>query len=33
MLPQAEKQATKEFVIKKGETLKLLKEKEEINDK
>lgn len=33
MLPQAEKQATKEFVIKKGETLKLLKEEEEINDK
>lgn len=33
MLPQAEKQATKDFVIKKGETLKLLKEKEEINDK
>lgn len=33
MLPQAEKQATKEFVIKKGETLKLLKEKEDINDK
>lgn len=33
MLPQVEKQATKEFVIKKGETLKLLKEKEEINDK
>ncbi|WP_285046329.1 DUF1071 domain-containing protein [Lactococcus petauri] len=33
MLPQAEKQATKDFVIKKGEALKLLKEKEEINDK
>lgn len=33
MLPQAEKQATKSFAIKKGETLKLLKEKEEINDK
>ncbi len=33
MLPQAEKQATKDFVVKKGETLKLLKEKEEINDK
>jgi hypothetical protein len=32
MLPPEEKHATKAFVIKKGETLKLLKEKEENND-